>query len=105
MLLGIIRLTFAYQMVNVMLELHLLEYHRQMLEYLDRMDEMLKRPRTVASFFGADHKGLQPFSKFNNPLGYNARCISADVITEVYFEFTARAREGESQSYMKSLTG
>ena len=92
-------------MVNIMLELHLLEYHCWMLEYLDWMDEMLKKPRTMASFFGADHKGLQPFSKFNNPLGYNARCISADFITEVYFEFTARAREGESQSYMKSLTG
>ena len=92
-------------MVNVMLELHLLEYHRRMLKYLDRMDEMLKRPRTMASFFGANHKGVQPFSKFNNPLGYNARCISVDVITEVYFEFTAHAREGESQSYMKSLTG
>ena len=87
-----------------MLELHLLECHHQVLEYLDRMDEMLKRPRTVASFFGANHKGLQPFSKFNNPLGYNACCISADVIMEVYFEFAVRAREGESQSYMKSLT-
>ena len=43
---------------NVVLELHLLEYHCQMLEYLDQMDQMLKKPRIVASFFGADHKGL-----------------------------------------------
>ena len=76
-----------------------------MYEYLGRFNDALARPRTVTSFFGASPKGLQTFSGFDDSLGYNAHCISADVITEVYLGFTAREREHESQVYMKSLTG
>jgi hypothetical protein len=86
-------------------ELHLLEYRRQFLSYLQAF---------------ADHPDthfqpaiLKAFSKpsndrthiKNSPLGYDDKSISDEMITEVFVEFSKQTRQAESEQYLRTLAG
>ena len=77
-----------------LIELHLLEYHQRMLEYLTAFEV-----RKVNVF---QPVSLQEFSTHDDPNGYDDNCITNDMITDVYVNKT---RQHESTSYCKTRTG
>jgi hypothetical protein len=79
------------------IELHLLEYHQRMLEYLTAFEA-----RKVNVF---QPVSLQEFSTHDDPNGYDDNCITNDMITDVYVEFVNKTRQQESTSYCKTRTG
>ena len=81
-----------------LIELHLLEYRRRMLEYLrafqvQRQASFLVRPR------------LEMYTSPEDPLGYADTSITDDMITHVYSEFSGQSRRRESEEYLCTLTG
>jgi hypothetical protein len=86
-------------------EMHLLEYRRRFLEYLQAFEARRETPFSPAI--------LKPFSVPQNerahskssPLGYDDKSISDEMITEVFVEFSARTRQAESEQYLRTLTG
>jgi hypothetical protein len=86
-------------------EMHLLEYRRRYLEYLQAFEARRETPFSPAV--------LKPFSAPRNerghskssPLGYDDKSISDEMITEVFVEFSARTRQAESEQYLRTLTG
>ena len=82
-----------------MLELHLLNYKKQMLEYLTFF-----RSQKPGNPFGQQPQ-LTMFSKPDLEAGYNDTPITSDMITDVYLEFVEQTRQRESADYCKTLTG
>ncbi|KAG0697389.1 hypothetical protein DFH29DRAFT_878740 [Suillus ampliporus] len=83
-------------------ELHLLEFNRGKLAYL----QALKSRRTARC--GMDYFSpnlLQLFSDPGDTKNYNDKPISNDVITEVFQEFASGSRERESEDYLWTLSG
>jgi hypothetical protein len=89
-LIGMMRLTIAS-------ELHLLKYHKRVLEYLQYF-KSIPDGRFVPP-------QLKSFSDPTDKHGYNDDPISDDVITEVFLEFSNRTRNEESDEYLRTLTG
>lgn len=79
------------------LELHLLEYHKRVFEYLECF-ESFPTGRLIPM-------QLKAFSKPTDKLGYNDNPICNDLITEVFLEFSDRTRNEESDEYLRTLTG
>jgi hypothetical protein len=78
-------------------ELHLLEYKQRMLGYIQNASNRRASPWST--------KPLTPFSPPYDPSGYADVCISDDLITDVYLEFSERTRKLESEQYLWTLTG
>ncbi|TFY73725.1 hypothetical protein EWM64_g10287 [Hericium alpestre] len=79
-------------------QLHLLEYHHTVCDFLQR-------------WFSRDHSesffSPCPLKAFSDPWdenGYNARCISSSMITDILLENSHRMRKGESEEYLRTLT-
>jgi len=79
-------------------ELHLLEYHKEVLEYLEIS-------QSLPSCQLEGPVKLEPFSEPNDKCGYNDSPISDDMITEVFVEFSERTRREESDEYIRTRTG
>lgn len=78
-------------------EFHLLEYKQKALRYLHAFQH-----RRVTPF------RIDPLKKFSDPWdpnGYADDCITNDLITDVYLEFSERTRKAESERYLRTLTG
>jgi hypothetical protein len=98
-------------------ELHLFEYKRRMLEYLEAFSTYESsnslNSLTLGHYFNGAaggmtagrQSGLQVFSEPDNQLGYDVKSISNEIITEVFLDFTTRTRQNESALYLKSLSG
>jgi len=80
-----------------MTELHLLEYKQKMLDYLQNM-----KIRHTSEF---KPNPLTPFSTPFDPKGYDDNCITDDLITDIFLDFSERTRKGESEEYQRTLTG
>ncbi len=78
-------------------ELHLLEYHKKVLEYLN-VFESLPDTQLVPL-------PLKSFSEPHNKLGFNSNSISSDMVTEVFLEFSEKTHNNESDEYTRILTG
>jgi len=78
-------------------ELHVLEYHRVVLEYLQEFEA--DKPTVFRK------RRLIPFSEPRDPTGYGDGSITDDLITEVLLEFSERTRKQESSDYLQGLTG
>jgi hypothetical protein len=78
-------------------ELHLLEYKQAALEYLQEFQK-----KKSAIFQEVE---LTEFSGPHDPLGYNDKSISDDLITDILLEFTKRTRKLESAEYLQTLHG
>ena len=81
-----------------LIELHLLEYHQWMLEYLTSFET-----QKVNVF--QPPVSLQKFSSYDDPNGYDNDWITNDMITNVYVEFMNKTRQCKSMSYCKTWTG
>ena len=81
-----------------MLELHLLSYKKQILEYLTFFRS--RKP----NLFGQETQ-LAMFSKHDLEAGYNDTPITSDMVTDVYLDFVEKTRQKESADYCKTLTG
>ena len=79
------------------LELHLLEYKQKMLEYLRCLET-----RHVSDF---RPNPLQPFSTPFDTKGYDDHCITDDLITDLFLEFSERTRKKESEEFQCTLSG
>ncbi|KAG2140098.1 hypothetical protein DEU56DRAFT_941924 [Suillus clintonianus] len=83
-------------------QLHLLEYHRRKLDYL----QAWKSRRTTRH--GMDFFSPNPLRAFSGPYDvkeYNARPISHDMVSEIFQEFVSATRERESEEYLRTLSG
>ena len=78
-------------------ELHLQEYHKQILEYLE-LFQSLPSGRL-------DPLKLELFSGPTDKRGYNDNPISDDMITGVFLEFSNRTHREESDEYVRTQTG
>jgi hypothetical protein len=78
-------------------ELHLLDYHKKVLEYLN-VFESLPDTRLVPL-------PLKTFSEPHDKLGFNSNSISDETVTEVFLEFSEKTRNEESDEYTRTLTG
>ncbi|KAI6009042.1 Septin-domain-containing protein [Pisolithus marmoratus] len=85
-------------------QLHLLEYQRWKLEYLDQLQHQCSKPKTVAAYFGRSNHLLTMFSPFVNLQGYAGRPITDEMVSEVYLSFVSKTRQQESESYLRTLT-
>lgn len=79
-------------------ELHLVEYHTSKLEFLQAYEIRQKQTSLVGTKF-------KEFSGPWDPNGYNDKSITDDLITDIFIDFSERTRSGESQDYLKTLTG
>ena len=79
------------------LELHLLDYHKKVLEYLNVFESL---PDTRL-----DPLPLKNFSKPHDKQGFNSNSISDDMVTEVFLGFSEKTRNEESDEYTRTLTG
>ena len=90
----------------MIIELHLLEYNELRLEYLKCLES-----RPLLSHFQS--ASLKPFSTpyytKSGPdpdlRGYDDKSISNEMITEVFTEFSEKTRQGESDEYLRTLSG
>ncbi|KAG1774617.1 hypothetical protein EV702DRAFT_1047571 [Suillus placidus] len=83
-------------------ELHLLEYHRRKLSYL----QAWKSRRTMRH--GMDFFSPNPLRLFSDPYdvnNYNDKPISNDVVSEVFQDFVSATWESESEEYLRTLSG
>ena len=78
-------------------ELHLLDYHKKVLEYLS-VFQSLPDTRLVPL-------QLKSFSEPHDKLGFNTNSISDETVTEVFLEFSEKTRNEESDEYTRTLTG
>src|SRR6266576_1253348 len=78
-------------------ELHLLDYHKKVLEYLNVFKSL---PDTRLVPFP-----LKSFSEPHDKEGFNSHSISDETITEVFLEFGEKTRNKESDEYTHTLTG
>jgi hypothetical protein len=78
-------------------ELHLLDYHKKVLEYLN-VFESLPDTRLVPL-------PLKSFLEPHDKLGFNSNSISDDTVTEVFLEFSEKTCNEESDEYTHTLTG
>ena len=78
-------------------ELHLLEYQQAMLEYLQEFQK-----KKTAIFQNVE---LTEFSSPQDPLAYNDKSITDDMITDVLLEYMKRTRKAESTNYLQTLSG
>ncbi|CAK5283262.1 unnamed protein product [Mycena citricolor] len=83
-------------------QLHLLEYHRRLREYLQAYKATISSGSLVGFFRAPD---LPNFSSPTEDHGYRDATISNDVITEVYVEFSRQTREAESAVYLRNTSG
>ncbi|KAK7062280.1 hypothetical protein R3P38DRAFT_3167271 [Favolaschia claudopus] len=73
-------------------QFHLLEYNKRHLAYLNSYkSHSFKTP-------------LESFSAPNDRSGYNDKCISNDMISDIFREFTKRTREVECSQYLRTLS-
>jgi hypothetical protein len=79
------------------LELHLLDYHKKVLEYL-HIFESLSDTWLVPL-------PLKSFSEPHDKEGFNSHSISDETITEVFLEFGEKTCNKESDKYICTLTG
>ena len=86
-------------------ELHLLEYQRCALEYLESFQRERSKPKTVAAYFGKGDLRPATFSPFAHSHGYAGRSITDEMVSEVYLSFVSRTRQQESELYLRTLTG
>jgi hypothetical protein len=82
---------------NPSTELHLLEYQRKKLEYVQNAKFFRPSPFQVVA--------VEPFSQPYDLDGYADISISDDLITDVFLQFSTRTRQEESQRYLRTLTG
>ncbi|KAG1769928.1 hypothetical protein EV702DRAFT_1049495 [Suillus placidus] len=83
-------------------QLHLLEYHRRKLSYL----QAWKSRRTMRH--GMDFFSPNPLRLFSDPYdvnNYNDKPISNDVVSEVFQDFVSATWESESEEYLRTLSG
>ncbi|KAG1780071.1 hypothetical protein EV702DRAFT_1194838 [Suillus placidus] len=83
-------------------QLHLVEYHRRKLSYL----QAWKSRRTMRH--GMDFFSPNPLRLFSDPYdvnNYNDKPISNDVVSEVFQDFVSATRESESEEYLRTLSG
>jgi len=83
-------------------ELHLLEYNRRKLNYL----QAWKSRRTTRQ--GMEFFSPNPLRIFSDPYDvneYNDKPISHDMVSEVFQEFVSGTRERESEEYLHTLSG
>lgn len=112
------RATSSMQQLNALIELHLFEYKRRMLEYLEAVSTYESSNSSDSRTLGLGHyfnhgaaggmtagSGLQAFSEPDDQLGYDNKSISHEIITEVFVDFSTRTRQNESALYLKSLSG
>ncbi|KAG2114786.1 uncharacterized protein F5147DRAFT_769513 [Suillus discolor] len=98
-------------------QLHLFEYKRQMLEYLEAVSTYESSNSSNSRTLGLGHyfnhgatgsmtagSGLQAFSEPDDQLGYDNKSIPNEIITEVFVDFLTRTRQDESALYLKSLS-
>lgn len=83
-------------MLNHHAELHLLEYHKRTLTYLQKYQDR------ETSVFSPKH--LTPFSDPGSE-GYDDKPISDDLITDILLEYSKRTRQEESMEYLRTLSG
>jgi hypothetical protein len=81
-----------------------------MLEYLEvfRTQPTGKANNQLMNYFSGGKKTgqtLEMFSSAGDPLGYADKSISGEMITEVFLNVSARTRKGESEGYLKTLSG
>ncbi|KAL6299496.1 hypothetical protein BKA93DRAFT_829872 [Sparassis latifolia] len=82
-------------------QLHLLEYHRQKLGYL----QAFKKRRDLKNRL-VPPPALRTFSRPDEVkvVGYGDKSITDDLITDIYQKFSERTRQDESQEYLRTLT-
>ena len=80
--------------VYLVTELHLLEYHRARLEYLQEFEANKPTPFRKRRLLS-----------FSDPTGYSDGSITSDMVTEVLLKFSERTRRRESSDYLRVLTG
>ncbi|KAG2059578.1 hypothetical protein BDR06DRAFT_1003175 [Suillus hirtellus] len=98
-------------------QLHLFEYKRRMLEYLEAVSTYESSNSSDSRTLGLGHyfnhgaaggmtagSGLQAFSEPDDQLSYDNKSISHEIITEVFVDFSTRTRQNESALYLKSLS-
>ncbi|GBE81445.1 hypothetical protein SCP_0311740 [Sparassis crispa] len=80
-------------------QLHLLEYHKQRLSYLQsfKMRQEIKQSLVPAEL-------LRSFSKPNSAGGYSDQSITDDLVTDVYNKFSEKTRQTESEYYLRTLS-
>jgi len=81
-------------------ELHLLEYNRQKLDYLQAW-KLRHATQCGMEFFSPN-----PLRTFSDPYDankYNDKPISRDMVSEVFQEFVSGTRERESEEYLRTL--
>jgi hypothetical protein len=90
---------FAHQkqLLTNLKELHLLKYKQTMLEYLQHFQRRRVSPLKPLI--------LKEFSSPHDADGYADGCITDDLITDLYLEFSERTRKEESSNYLRTLTG
>ncbi|KAJ8596101.1 hypothetical protein M405DRAFT_929054, partial [Rhizopogon salebrosus TDB-379] len=83
-------------------QLHLLEYNRRKLDYLQAWKSRHTTQRGM-EFFSPN-----PLRVFSDPYDaneYNDKPISRDMVSEVFQEFVSGTRERESEEYLRTLSG
>lgn len=83
--------------LTISTELHLFEYKKRHLEYLEFY--RLRGPTPLQPV------ALQSFSEPYNAKGYDDQSITDDMITEILLGYHEKTRGGESAEYMSTLTG
>ena len=89
---------FKHLQFGLILELHLLEYHQRMLEYLDYFKSQRRNPMLPKNH-------IRPFSSPTDEDGYADSSITNDLITDLYLDFVAKGRKSESIEYCQTRTG
>jgi hypothetical protein len=82
-------------------ELHLLEYNRQKLEYLQAWKAHQMTQHRM-DFFSLNL--LWAFSDPYNLTGYNARPLLHDMVSKIFQEFMSGMWERESEEYLCTLS-
>ena len=78
-------------------ELHLLEYQQAMLEYLQEFQK-----KKTAIFQSVE---LTEFSSPQDPLAYNDKSITDDMVMDILLKYTKRTCKAESTNYLQTLSG
>ena len=83
-------------------ELHLLEYHHRMLDYVTNFQQVRAEHGGMEYF---QPSTLRLFSPPDDTAGYGNKSVSDKIITEVFVDFVQRTREQETAEYLRSTTG
>ncbi|GBE83061.1 hypothetical protein SCP_0501070 [Sparassis crispa] len=73
-------------------QLHLLEYHRQHMMYLQAYKQRRNQPKSMVT--------PPPLCRFSNPARIS---ITDDLVTDIYAKFSETTRQKESEDYLQTL--